>query len=176
MAAPVDNRAIEVLASGMPCYNGKQLAVDVTLRVSLGREGNVRGTAHWKDASILEEARRDKEAKYPELHRGDRCQLIVLAIDIGGRFSTETVEFLENLAWARSRAAPSYLRTAVAHSFKRRWARMLAVAAGVGVSTSLVLSKEELQQYPAGDGQAPWLMDVLGDARHDLGPGAAAPR
>ena len=93
-ALATDERRIEVIASGLPVYGGAQLAIDVTLRSALGRGGEPRPQTHWRDGAAAEDARADKEAKYPEIASGSRCRLVVLALETGGRFSRETVEFL----------------------------------------------------------------------------------
>ena len=86
----VDERRIEVLASGFPCYGGAQLAVDVTLRGFLTAQGESR-IGNLKGAQFLDGARADKEAKYGELTSGRRCKLVVLALSTGGRWSTEAL-------------------------------------------------------------------------------------
>ena len=162
-----DGRRIDVLASGLPCYSGAQLAVDVTLRSTLTKYGEPRARTPWQDGAVLKDARRDKETTYPELAAGTRCHLVVLAIETGGRFSEEAVDFLKQLSWARARAAPSYLRKATAHAFERRWTRMLAVTTASAFANSLLLPKEALRCQNVHDAAEPWLADVLAEARHD---------
>ena len=43
-------------------------------------------------------SRADKERKYAELVNGDRCRLVVVAVEIGGRCSDEVVTLLDHLA------------------------------------------------------------------------------
>ena len=84
-----DERAIEVLASGLPFFFGAQLAVDVTLRCALTADGRPQPGAAAVDGAECSRAREDKERKYPELLRDDRCRLVVLALETGGRWSEE---------------------------------------------------------------------------------------
>ena len=77
---------------------GAQLAIDVTLRSNLTRDGRPRPRADWCDGAVAETAKRDKENKYPELLSSARCKLVVLAIELGGRFSEEAADFLRQLA------------------------------------------------------------------------------
>ena len=108
-----DERAIEVLAAGLPIRHGAQLAVDITLRSALtASPSKVNG-------AVLKKARRDKKAKYVELLHGDRCQLVVVSIVTGGRWSTEAAEFIDQMASGRAREAPPVLRGS-AHLFWRR--------------------------------------------------------
>ena len=68
--APVDrldDRRIEFIADGLPPRNS-DLARPVALL----------------------DARRQKERAYPELVRSSRCRLVVLGVEVGGRWSTET--------------------------------------------------------------------------------------
>ena len=58
-----DERAIEVLALGLPLHHGAQLAVEVTLHTP---------NAAAEDGAMCSRARADKERKYAELLTGDR--------------------------------------------------------------------------------------------------------
>ena len=56
-----DSRNIEVLAQGLPCHGGVQLAVDITLRSALSCDGQAHPHAADHDGAVLLQARRDKE-------------------------------------------------------------------------------------------------------------------
>ena len=62
-------------------------------------------------ARVLVAARRRKERIYPELvgHRA-RARLVVLAGEVGGRWSHEVSTFVRLLARAEARSEPSILR------------------------------------------------------------------
>ena len=105
-----NQRAIEVIASGLQCRVGKQQAVDVTVCIVLTHQGDARPQGDWRDVAACETARSDKERTYPELFVGDQAQLVVLAIEVGGRFSAETGQFLRDLATSKASTVPSYLR------------------------------------------------------------------
>ena len=53
-------------------------------------------------------ARRKKETTYPELalRAEGRARLVVLAAEVGGRWSNETSQFLRGLAKARAETVP----------------------------------------------------------------------
>ena len=113
-----DARAIEVLATGLPLHHGAQLAVDITLRSALGACGGARPNASHTDGAVLTVARRDKERKYHELLVSERCRLVVVAMETGGRWSNEATEFISCLAEAKAReAAPKSLATPFCLSF-----------------------------------------------------------
>ena len=65
-------------------------------------------------------ARADKEATYPELLSG-RCRLVVMAIETGGRWSSEAVDFVRQLAFPKAREVPSHMRFPIALVWERRW-------------------------------------------------------
>ena len=62
-----DERALEVLASGLPLHHGAQLAVDITLRSALSAAGLPSPSAAHVNGAALARARRDTERKYGEL-------------------------------------------------------------------------------------------------------------
>ena len=59
-----DERAIEVLALGLPLHHGAQLAVDVTLRCALTANGEAHPNAAAEDGAVCSRARVDKVRKY----------------------------------------------------------------------------------------------------------------
>ena len=63
------------------------------------------------NGAALTQARRDKEAKYAELVRNERCRLVVVALETGGRWGTEALEFVADMASSRARDAPPVLAT-----------------------------------------------------------------
>ena len=65
-----------------------------------------------KGAAICIPAAR-KERAYPELARAHRCRLVVLAVEVGGRWSDEAASFIRSLARARALEAPARLRPSV---------------------------------------------------------------
>ncbi len=168
-ALATDERRIEVIASGLPVYGGAQLAIDVTLRSALGRGGEPRPQTHWRDGAAAEDARADKEAKYPEIASGSRCRLVVLALETGGRFSRETVEFLQQLSGAKALSVPTYLRASAAAAFQRRWTRMLAVSAAASFIESLLSTKESVPSAGVSICREPWLQALLTEARAEPG-------
>ena len=139
--------------------------MDVTLRLSVTAAGAARARAAEEDGAVCTDARNDKEHKYTELVAGSRCHLVVLALEIGGRCSRETVEFLEALSWARARSAPPLTRFATALGWRRRWLRMLACAAARAWAESVTLPADQLWGA-AEDGDTPSAAEVLAeDAR-----------
>ena len=103
----LDSRRLEVVADGLTLWHGAQLAIDTTLVSPLRRDGTARRRAANHDGAALEEARQRKERTDPELSGdGGRARLVVLAAEVGGRWSRETAEFLCALAKARAQSEP----------------------------------------------------------------------
>ena len=163
-----DDRRIEVVASGVAVLGGAQLAVGVTVRSPLTFGGWAKSRAHWHEGATAEAARADKESKYPEFMQGNRCRLVVLAVETGGRFSSETLEFLQQLAHSRSQSAPAYLRRSTALAYERRWSRMLSCTIASSLAASLLLDKDTLANESSQGAREPWLQDIIAEARNAL--------
>ena len=133
-----DMRSIEVLTTGLPLHHGTQLAVDITMRCALTSTSQACPNAAIENGAVLVKARADKERKYAELVESDRCRLVVVGVETGGRWSEEAVTFIDHLASARAREAPPILRGSAFFMWRRRWSRMLAVACGRAFAQSLV--------------------------------------
>ena len=101
VVAATDERAIEVLASGLPLNQGPQLVVDITLRCALTADGMVTPGAARSNGVAFVRARGDKERKYAELLHRKRCQLIVASLETGRRWSGEAAKFHCQLAGSR---------------------------------------------------------------------------
>ena len=155
--AAEDERAIEVLASGLPIRQGAQLAVDVTVRCALTADGlPTPGAARH----ALLRARADKERKYTELVHNDRCQLVVVALETGGRWSDEATKFFCELAGSRAREVPPMLQGSTFFGWlRRRWARMLSISCSRAFASSLVSPRSEAVE--GQDGPAPDLADLF---------------
>ena len=132
MDAPiVDNRTIEVLA----LFHGAQLAVDTTLVSPVGRDGTARVQAHLiPGAALTAAAQRKRRYVYPELRTAARCRLVIIALEIGGRWSDEAADFIRRVASARARRDSRAVAAAYAH----RWVGIASVAAQRALASSLL--------------------------------------
>ena len=94
-----DARRIEVVANGLPPWHGAQLAIDAAIVSPVTRTGSARPGADTRPAAAVQDAaRRKRRQTYPELQSARRARLVVLGIEVGGRFSTEAASFLRFLA------------------------------------------------------------------------------
>ena len=92
-------------------WGGVQLAIDTTLVSALGSDGNARRGASVRDGVALTEARRAKERVLERIGRpGARARLVVLALEVGGRWSAEATDFVSQLAKAKARSEPFLVR------------------------------------------------------------------
>ena len=83
------------IGDGLPLFGGVQLAVDATLVSPLHCDGTARPGSARVDGAALAVARRRKECTHPELvGRQARARLVVLAGEVGGRWSVETSTFV----------------------------------------------------------------------------------
>ena len=125
-------------------------------------DGSARRGAATKDGEALAQARRRKERTYPELAgEGGRARLVVLAAEVGGRWSDETADFLCQLAWAKVRELPEDLQRDGRRAWLRRWQKLLGCAAAKSFALSL------LDLSPSGcDGEVPSVHEVICEARH----------
>ena len=156
-----DERRLEVVAEGLPLHGGAQLVIDTTLVSALRSDRAPRPSAATTDGVALQAARRRKERTYPELvGPGARAKLVVLAGEVAGRWSAETVTFIRLMAEAKSRSEPSLLRRRAECAWRLRWCSMLGCAAARACSL--------LDRRPngGGDGDTPTLADVLQEHRH----------
>ena len=138
--------------------------VDTTLVCALRRDGQPRSSA-GVDGAALQAARARKERTYPELVGSRaRARLVVLALEVGGRWSPEAWDFVRLLARARARARgePRLLRQRAVAAWRRRWTGILACAAARAFAASLLV----LPESGGVDGAAPSTSEVLEDARY----------
>ena len=148
-----DARAVEVLASGLPLVHGAQLAVDITLQSVLTATGMLRPGAAVVDGIVCMAATSDMELKYSELLCGDRCRLVVVALETCGRWTPDAVDFIERLAMSRARDAPPNLQRSAFLSWRRRWTRMIAISCSRSFANSLVAQSSHPHVLAGVDGE-----------------------
>ena len=105
--------------------------------------GAPRGAAGRTAGAALALARKAKERTYPELRHSARCKLVVLALELGGRWSPEAATFVKLLARLRARAVPPASRGPSIAAFASRWSTLLSFAAARAFVASLREQAEE---------------------------------
>ena len=106
-------------------WGGAHVAVDTTLVSRLMSAAAPRRRSEATAGAARADARRSTERTYPEFGRASRCRLVVLGIEVGGRWSAEAANFVRLLARASTHCPPS----AACHHRCLRWA-MVGVVGG----------------------------------------------
>ena len=88
--------------------------------------------------------------------QGGRARLVILAGEVGGRWSPETANFLRALAVAKARDVPNMLQASVEVAWFRRWSNILSCAAARAFADSLL----EVRGAGGAGGNAPSSPDV----------------
>ena len=89
-----DNRQIEIVAKNLRLKRGIPLACDATLVSPLRANGEAKPRTANHDGAAITEIERVKRRTYPELLTSSRCRLVVLAGEVGGRWSDTCVWLL----------------------------------------------------------------------------------
>ena len=92
-----------------------------------------------------------------------RCRLVVLGMEVGGRWSTEAYNFIRTLAKYKARSKPSIIRKSVQIAYTQRWTGLLSVAAQRAFAATLL--EQPLNSASTEGEEEPFLEDVLLDAR-----------
>ena len=133
----VDDRTIEVIATGLPLRHGSH-AIDTMLVSPLTGAAQPRRRSGQYAGATLHTSRQNKERTYPELAGSNRCRLVVLAMEVGGRWSPEAAIFPpaarpnESPGNPRTFAAHRggfFHRTMVSHPYTRRYASIRSIPA-----------------------------------------------
>eukprot|EP00438_Fugacium_kawagutii_P004219 Skav215951 [mRNA] locus=scaffold226:829609:829965:+ [translate_table: standard] len=95
----------------------------------LTRDGHARLDAATSPGDALHRATpRKRTVTYPEFVGNQRCRLVVVALETGGRWGPEAVDLIRALARAKARGSPPCLRQAATSACIRRWSAIIAVA------------------------------------------------
>ena len=140
------------------CARAQQLAVDTTLVSPLSGSGQPCSWGGRVQGAALALARRRKKRTYPELLRSERCRLVVLAVEVGGRWSDEAASFVHALAPAKAREVPVRLRSSLVAALVARWSALLSHAA------MLAFAAPSGRGLSHADGALPPLGELLADA------------
>ena len=68
----------------------------------------------------------------------ETCKFLILAGEVGGRWSDTTCQLLRDLAKEKSQSAPPRLRGSTAFAWENRWWGMLSVAAQNVLAATLI--------------------------------------
>ena len=147
-----DKGQIEIVGKGLPLVHGIPLARDATVVSPLHANGATRPRAAVQDAVAIAGAEADKRKKYPELVRSPKCRLVVLAAEVGGRWSATSRWLVRHLAEARCRSVTPRLKASATRAWEARWWGMLSVAVQNALAATLVDDAPHLLHGWEGEG------------------------
>ena len=111
----------------------------------------------------LDDAKARKEVTYPELvGEGSRAKLVVLAAEVGGRWSAEVAQFIRALTTSKAVSALKFMQASVAHAWCHRLRRLSACFAAKAFAGSLL----EHRSPVSAAGVVPSVHDVIRDGLH----------
>ena len=122
-------RRIEIVADGPPVWR-RTTGSGCHTCLPLHCDGSPMAGADVSDGAVLVAARRSKERTYPDLvgpHA--RVCLVVLAGEVGGRWSHEVSTIVRLLARAKAMSEPSILRRRAEQAWWFRWGTILVCSA-----------------------------------------------
>ena len=142
---------------------GNQLAVyDPRITTDARRVPRRRGGTFA--GAALRDARRRKEQTYPELLRSRRCKLVVLGLEVEGRWSQEATSFIKLLAQHKARQAPPILQHSITTALIARWSALLTHAAQQAFAATLVETPQALANHTNTEGNEPTFSQLLAEA------------
>ena len=134
------------MANGLSLRHGAQQAVDATIVSPVTRAGEAHPEADVHPGRAVDGAAlRKRHQTYPELVRARRCRLVVVGVEVGGRFGAEATTWLRMLAGQRASDVQAAMRAAARAAWVALWS-------GLGCECNVA-------------GEAPDLHDVLADVR-----------
>ena len=117
------------------------------------------GQTSTTNGVMLKHARKRKKGRYPELcGTGGRTSMVVIAGEVGGRWSRETQTLVQCLAPQGTVCDENPLQV----TYYRRWSSLLFCSAAKALAISLL----EQRGDPGAGGYVPSVHEVLGDVRH----------
>lgn len=108
-----DHRQIEIFATNLSLKLGIPLACDAAFVSPLRANVEAKTRAATVDGAATAKAEEAKTKAYPELVNSMRCRLIVLAGEVGSRWSGTCVWLINKMAEHRCKDAPKRLRKSI---------------------------------------------------------------
>ena len=101
----------------------------------------------------------DGHEAYHELPHNSRCRLVVLGIEVGGRWSEEAASFITKIARAKARDTPAPMRHAATAFLMSRWTAFLTHASFTAFAATPPI--QDPPHHQNLDGESPPLSDLL---------------
>ena len=142
-----------------PLCHGLPFVCDASLVSPLKANGVARPRAAHEPGVAIADIEEVKATTYPELVTSNRCKFLVLAGEVGGRWSATTCRLIRDLASAKSQEAAPRLRKSAAFAWENRWWSMISVATQNALAATLV--DDAPHMLHAWEGTAPPLGILL---------------
>ena len=150
-----------MLATGLPCFHGRPLFCDVTVRSPLSAVGAPHGRAASEDGFVLLRAEVDKRNTYHDIAEASMAELVVLACEVGGRWNRAALCLVSVLAAHKVSGTAPLLRRSAQAAWQSRWWAMLGVAVQDAFAASLLAASGRRLALEAAAAPAPELDDLL---------------
>jgi len=134
----IDHRKVEIMAIGLPLYEGMPLVCDASIVSPIKANGIARPRAAHEPGVAIANIEDVKATTYPELVSSNRCKFLVLASEVGGRWSAKTCRLVRDLATANSQEAAPRLCKSTAFTWENRWWSMTSVATQNALVVTLI--------------------------------------
>ena len=129
---------MNIVAGGLPLFGGRTIVGDATLRSPLTGAGAPRFGSANIDGATFPQARHDKANAYPELvQEGARHKFLVLASEVGGRFSEECVDLVRKLLNFKCDSSNATDKKVFRLLYSRRWWGILSMSVQRAVASNL---------------------------------------
>ena len=132
--------------SAAPSWQSTQPSCRHSAATGLRGDGHPRADAHRFPGVAIRDAEKAKRSKYNELAGHGRCRLVVIALEVCGRWSSEAASFVRALAKFKAESCLRLLKRSAELLYFKRWTALLACSAQSAFVASL------LEQPLGGEG------------------------
>ena len=108
--SPMDRRKVDILATGLPLYQGLPLVCHASLISLFKANGIARARAAHEPGVAIANVEDVKAATYPELVSSNRGEFLAVTGEMRGRWSATTCRLIRDLATAMGQDAAPRLR------------------------------------------------------------------
>ena len=148
-------------ARAVGARRGVPLFGDVTVVSVHTREGAPRPSAATVDGGVLNQAVSTKRRTYGDVHGSPQAVLLVLGCEVYGRWCSDAIAIVNELAALKATQAPPRLRNCARHAWANRWWSLVGVGVQRAIAEALLRHSGADLQDCASFSPPPPLTDVL---------------
>ena len=123
---------------GVGARRGVPLFCDVTVVCPLSRMGEARPQTARSDGHVVQAAQDRKHRHYADVDASNAGALIVLGCEVYGRWCTDALNLVKELAYLKARSSPAYLRASVRAAWFNRWWSLASVSTQAAIAEALL--------------------------------------